>query len=71
MYLKTPATEKVRVVDAREEAVNEAIEQEAQTGWNVKQIIYLQQCDEVMILFERDDVETRISISNIECDLPF
>lgn len=55
-------------VDAYE--VNEAIEDEAQVGWKVKQIIYINHTQEVMILFERVDAVSRVNVDNFE-EIPF
>lgn len=64
MYLPIPADNKVRIVDATENAVNEAIEIEYATGWIVQQIIYMN--DAVMILFEREDKKKVVSIDNFD-----
>lgn len=60
--LHIPANNKVRTIkidfDAQEE-INRAIDEEYQTGWKVKKIIYIQHTQEALILFEREDSDIK------------
>jgi|GEM_PF-5484082 len=72
MEMKISAENKVvcAKVDFDSYEVNKAIETEAQVGWKVKQIIYINHTQEVMILFEREDAVNRVNVENFE-DIPF
>lgn len=54
-YLEMMPNHEVKVTEATESDVQQAITLAYQTGWVVQQIIYLQKSDEVMILFKRSD----------------
>ena len=47
--------QKVRTANANEKSVNKVIEEEAQVGLKVRQMIFIPSEDEILILFESAD----------------
>ena len=57
--------QKVRTAAANEKCINQLIEEEAQIGLKVRQMIYIPSEDEILILFENPDSYFKNS------DIPF